>query len=307
MTKELPTVLDPSAFAVQTNGLSRQFGDRTAVSGLNLTVPEGGVYVLVGPNGAGKTTTFRMLLGLLRATSGYARVLGVDAGPGGATRARIGYIPEGRTNPYTWIRVRDMLQHHARYYPSWDNGYAKRLGDALELRMDDKYGKLSKGEARRVELVMALSHRPALLLLDEPTDGLDPVIRATVLSLLAEHMLESPTTMLIATHLVYEMERFADHIGVMRNGKLIAQTHRDSMQLLLRRYLLDVPETWSAPNLPIALLMENGSPRERRWTVWGDEADVRTQLSAAGANVRSVSALTLDEAALALLSSKETK
>jgi ABC-2 type transport system ATP-binding protein len=304
---QLPTVLDPSAFAVQTNGLSREFGKRVAVSGLNLTVPEGGVYVLVGPNGAGKTTTFRMLLGLLRPTSGSARVLGVEAGPGGETRSRMGYVPESRTNPYAWIRVRHMIEHHSRYYPTWDHKYAAHLADALELRMDDKYGRLSKGEARRVELAMALAHRPALLMLDEPTDGLDPVIRATVLSILAEHMVETPTTMLIATHLVYEMERFADHIGVMRNGKLITQTSRDSMQVLLRRYLLDVPETWSAPELPIALLKENGSPRERRWTVWGEEDDVRRKLHAAGANVRSVSALTLDEAALALLSSKEAK
>jgi ABC-2 type transport system ATP-binding protein len=179
------------------------------------------------------------------------------------------------------------------------------LCEAMELRMDAKLGKLSKGETRRVELVMALAHRPRLLLLDEPTDGLDPVIRATVLSLLAEHMTESQTTMLIATHLVYEMERFADHVGVMRAGKLRAQFSRDSMQTRLRRYLLDVPDNWSAPNLPLTIVKENGTPRERRWTVWGEENEVRRQLSAAGANVRSVSSVSLEDAAVALLAMKE--
>ncbi len=306
MRIELPTALNATSYAVRTSGLGKVFGRRAAVTDLALTVPEGSVYVLVGPNGAGKTTTFRMILGMLKPSSGSVDVLGVKAGPNGDTRARIGYVPEGRTVPYKWIRVRDLLAHHARYFPSWDAKYAAHLSDALELRPSEKYSKLSKGEARRVELVMALAHRPSLLLLDEPTDGLDPVIRATVLSLVAEHMTETPTTLLIATHLVYEMERFADHIGVMRGGKLVAQVNRDAMQLKLRRYLLDVPESWSAPDLPLTVLKENGTPRERRWTIWGDEAHVRGQLTSAGANVRGVTPLTLDEAALALLSMKET-
>jgi ABC-2 type transport system ATP-binding protein len=305
MRMGLPKVLDATSYAVRTNGLGRRFGKHAVVSDLALTVPEGAVYVLVGPNGAGKTTTFRMILGLLRPSSGSVDVMGVTSGPGGATRARIGYVAEGRMVPYTWITVRDLLTHHSRYYPTWDDGYATHLSRALELRPSARYASLSKGEARRVELVMALAHRPALLLLDEPTDGLDPVIRATVLSLLAEHMAETPTTLLIATHLVYEMERFADYIGVMKEGRLVTQMERGAMQTSLRRYLLDVPETWSAPDLPLALIKENGTPRERRWTIWGDEADVRGQLTSAGATVRGVSSLTLDEAALALLSTKE--
>src|SRR5690606_1766153 len=144
--------------------------------------------------------------------------------------------PEARAIPYTWLRVRDLLAHHARYYPTWDAAYAAHLCAAMELRLDAKFGSLSKGEARRVELTMALAHRPRLLLLDEPTDGLDPVIRATVLSLLAEHMTESETSMLITTHLVYEMERFADHVGVIRAGRLVAQLDRIAMQTRLRRY-----------------------------------------------------------------------
>jgi ABC-2 type transport system ATP-binding protein len=305
MKAVLPTQLAETSFGVRTHGLTKTFGGRDAVSDVNLTVPEGSVYVLMGPNGAGKTTTFRVLLGLLRPTRGTAEVCGTRSGPDGAVRAHIGFVPEGRSVPYPWIRVRDLLAFHSRYYPSWDATYAAHLSRALELRLDARYGKLSKGEARRVELTMALAHRPSVLLLDEPTDGLDPVIRATVLSLLAEHLAETPTTMVIATHLVYEMERFADHVGVMRSGRLVTQVDRASMQRQLRRYVLEVPENWSAPGLDIAILKENGMPRERRWTVWGDESEITRRLTAAGANVRAVSPLSLDEAALALLSTTE--
>jgi ABC-2 type transport system ATP-binding protein len=199
------------------------------------------------------------------------------------------------------MRVSDLLAHHASYFPSWDGAYAKELSTVLQLRVNDRFGRLSKGEARRVELVMALAHRPRLLLLDEPTDGLDPVVRSTVLRILSEHMSDSPTTMLIATHLIYEMEGLADHIGVIRDGTLVAQLNREAMHERLRRYLLDVPATWSAPAIPFTVLKENGTPRERRWTIWGEEGQVRSALEESGAAVRSVSALSLDESALALL------
>ena len=305
MSGMVPTALSAASYAVRTSGLTKRFGRHVAVSDVSLTLPTGSVYVLIGPNGAGKTTTFRMLLGLLTPDGGEAEVNGLAVSPAGGSRASLGYVPENRALPYTWLRVRDVLSHHSRYFPTWDAAYATRLIEAMELRMDAKFGKLSKGEARRVELTMALAHRPRLLMLDEPTDGLDPVIRSTVLSLLAEHMTESETSMLIATHLVYEMERFADHVGVMRKGKLVAQMDRVDMQTRLRRYLLDVPESWSAPNLPLTILKQNGTPRERRWTIWGDEAEVTSRLIASGANVRAATPLTLEEAALALLSERE--
>src|SRR5690349_2500636 len=148
MNAVLPTQLAETSFGVRTHGLTKTFGGRDAVSDVNLTVPEGSVYVLMGPNGAGKTTTFRILLGLLRATRGSAEVCGIRSGPDGAVRARIGFVPEGRSVPYPWIRVRDLLAFHSQYYPTWDESYATHLSRALELRLDARYGKLSKGEAR---------------------------------------------------------------------------------------------------------------------------------------------------------------
>ena len=115
---------------------------------------------------------------------------------------------------YDWMEVGDLLRFHAAYYSTWDTAYAKTLVQSLGVKTDDRFGTLSKGESRRVQLVMALAHRPGLLLLDEPTDGLDPVIRDRFFAVLASHLAENETTVLISSHLVYESELFADHLGV---------------------------------------------------------------------------------------------
>jgi ABC-2 type transport system ATP-binding protein len=308
MTELLPTRLEARQLAVRTSGIVKTYGRTRALDGVDLTVPHGAFYVLVGPNGSGKTSLLRILMGILRADSGGAEVLGVPFVQGALVRANVGYVPEKHEEPYGWMRVSHMLAHHAAYYRGWDGDYARELVSALDLRIDGRYGRLSKGESRRVQLAMALAHRPALLLLDEPTDGLDPVARDTVLGLLAEHLAASPATVIVSTHLTYEMERLADHIGVMRGGRLAAQLSRDDLMVRLRRYTFDVPATWNggeAAQLGAAVLRRNGSAREARWTIWGDEADVRARLSAAGAAVREVGPITLDEAALALLGRKD--
>jgi ABC-2 type transport system ATP-binding protein len=301
---QLPTRLE-GPHAVETRGLMRRFGKTLAVDDLALTVPEGAFYLLIGPNGSGKTTTFRILLGLLAQHAGTAAVCGVPATPDGRARAHIGYVPESHEVGYGWLRVRDLIDHHAAYFPRWDAGYQQHLEQLLEIRRDERFGRLSKGQARRVQLLLALAHRPSLLLLDEPTDGLDPVARDVVLSVLAEHIAETPTTVLAATHLVYEMERLADHVGVIRDGRLMAQLGREALHAGLRRYTFEVPDNWLGTPELAAVVRQNGTPRERRWTVWGEEPEVRGRLTAAGAQVRSVSALTLDEAAVALLARKD--
>ncbi len=153
---------------------------------------------------------------------------------------------------------------------------------------------------------MALAHRPRLLILDEPTDGLDPVMRDETLGLLVEHITETPTTVLISTHLVHEVDRLADHLGVMRDGKLTAQLPRDQLHRMLRRYRADVPEGWSGvPGLNGTVVRRSGIGREIQWSVWGEEAEVTRHLVSAGATVRDAAPLTLEDAAIALLSRKD--
>jgi ABC-2 type transport system ATP-binding protein len=308
MTAALPIHLGNGPFAVVTQELTKCFGRETALAGVDLQVPEGAVYVLVGPNGAGKSTTLRVLLDLVRADTGTAEVFGLDPRTRGPeVRAQVGYVPERHDWGYGWMRVGRLLEHHAVFFPTWDREYAAHLARAFDLRLDRKFGKLSKGQARRVQLALALAHRPRLLLLDEPTDGLDPVMRDETLGLLAEHIAETPTTMLISTHMVHEVERLADHLGVMRDGRLVAQVPRDLLHRMLRRYRADVPEGWSGvPDLNGTVLRRGGIGREIQWSVWGEERDVAERLTRAGATVRDAAPLTLEDAALALLSRKES-
>ena len=218
--------------AIETTNLSKRYKDQLALDRVDIRVPEGSVYVLVGANGAGKSSTFRILLNLERPTSGDAKVLGL-ATEDPQARAQIGYVPEQQQSPYPWMTCGRLLQHVAAFYPSWNSTYAEHLVKALEIRTDKKSGSLSKGELRRLQLVMAMAHRPPLLLLDEPTEGLDIVARKQVLSLLAEHLADSPTTVVIATHHIHEVDSFTDYVGVLKQGKLHSQMHRDELRQLV--------------------------------------------------------------------------
>jgi ABC-2 type transport system ATP-binding protein len=151
--------------------------------------------------------------------------------------------------------------------------------------------------------VLALAHRPPLLVFDEPTDGLDPLARETTLSVLAEHIAEHAATLLISTHLVHETERLADHMGVLLDGTLRAQATTEEIQRALLRYKAEVPEGWDGmAALDGRVIRRAARGREIEWTVWGDEQEVRTRLGDAGAQVRDITRLSLEEAAVALLS-----
>ena len=305
----LPQTLEGTGpLAVRTHALVKRYGSTTALAGIDLTVPEGAVYVLVGPNGAGKTTTLEILLDLIVADSGSAHVLGLDTHTEGArVRAQIGYVPERGDHVYPWMRVGALMAYHAAYYPAWDAAYAAELAHMFDLRLEKKLRELSKGQQRRVQLLLALAHHPPLLILDEPTDGLDPVMRDQTLAALASHIARFPTSMLISTHQVHEVERLGDHLGVMRDGRLEAQVTRDALRNELLEYQMEVPDGWQAPaGLGGAVIRRSGARREIAWTIWGDEGDVTRQLSDAGATVRRVVPLTLEAAAFALLARDAT-
>lgn len=308
MTHPLPTRLAEGERAVVTRGLTKRYGTETALLDLALEVPLGAVYLLVGPNGAGKSTAVRTLLDLVRADAGSAEVLGMDVrAHAPRVRANVGYVPDRAEWGYAWMRVGRLLAHHAAYFPTWDDAYARRLSQAFDLRLDRRLGDLSKGQARRVHLVLALAHRPPLLLLDEPTDGLDPIVRDELLGILADHLTGTPTTVLLSTHHVSEVESLADHIGALRDGVLRAQLPTSELRRGLLRYRAEVPDGWAGvPTLNGAVLRRVDAPREVQWTVWGGEADVTQQFTKAGATVRDVTPLPLHDATLALLNPKHS-
>jgi ABC-2 type transport system ATP-binding protein len=300
MGAELPRTIDAERFAISATALTKRFGDRCAVDAIDLGVPEGGCYLLCGPNGSGKTTTFNMVLGLLRPDSGTVFVAGAQAGPDGTARARLGHVPEAHLPGYPELRVRDLIEIHSRYRATWDAQYAASLAKTLEVRLEAKAGKLSKGECRRVQLLLALAHRPEVLLLDEPTDGLDRIGRDVFQHLLITHLASTPTTVLVASHVAYELEGLATEVGALRDGRLIAQVTRADLQAKLRAYEFTAPPDWTSPRDLLAGRRES-SGMGRRWTIWGAQDTVVSALTASGAVVRDIASLNLDDATLALL------
>jgi ABC-2 type transport system ATP-binding protein len=300
--------MNAESFAVATHALSMRYGKQTALDAVDLRVPEGAVYVLIGANGAGKSTAMKVLLNLERPDAGRAEVFGLDTGAHGPeVRAQIGYMTESHEHDYPWMTCGRLIRHVAANYPAWDHTYAARLMEIFDVRPERKVGTLSKGESRRLQFVLTLAHRPPLLLLDEPTDGLDPVVRNRTLAHLAEHLADTPTTVVIATHHIHEVESLADHVGVLRAGRLVAQMSRDELRRTVRRYRVEVPEGWEAPaELRTPTLRRSRGGREVQWTLAGEERDVTARLAAAGATVREVTPLALEETALAFLAEEET-
>jgi ABC-2 type transport system ATP-binding protein len=292
-----------SDYAVATHGLSKRYGRKSALDQVELRVPDGAVYVLVGVNGAGKSTLFKVLMNLERPDTGAAEVFGLDTGrQGPEVRAQVGYVPERQDAPYRSMTCARLLRHAATFYPRWDHAYADHLTHALGVVPEQRVGGLSKGETRRLQLVLALAHRPSLFLLDEPTDGLDPVVRRRALALLAEHLADAPATVLMSTHHVHELDSLADHIGVLRDGRLVAQMPREELQRTVRSYQFEVPDGWEAPrDLQATALRRSSTGRDIRCTLVGEEREVTQRLAAAGARVRQVGTLALEDAALAFL------
>jgi ABC-2 type transport system ATP-binding protein len=288
--------------AVATTKLSKRYGNHSALDNVDLEVPEGAVYVLVGANGAGKSTTFRILLNLERPDSGIASVFGLDTGADGPrVRAHVGYVPEHHDPAYRWMTCGRMLEYVAAFYSSWDSSYADRLVKSFDIPLDRKTGSLSKGESRRLQLVTAMAHRPRLLLLDEPTEGLDPVARRRLLTLISEHLSDSPTTVIIATHHVHEVGNLADHVGALSAGRLVAQMSLDELHQKARVYQLEVSDNWNAPSGFFAQPVRV-TGRDAQWTIVGDEADVTERLKRSGAAVQGSRPLSFEDATLTLLS-----
>jgi ABC-2 type transport system ATP-binding protein len=300
---------DPQGLAVRTEGLVKRFGRETALAGVDLSVPEGAVYLLAGTNGAGKSTLLRTLLNIERPNRGTATILGLDSAANGPeVRARAGYVPETGEGTYGWMRAGRFLAHHAGFQANWDEQYAQHLVRLLDVRMESRLGSLSKGQARRVKIVAALAHRPPVLLLDELTDGLDPLAREEVLGLLAAHLADTGATVILSTHLVSEVETLVDHVGVLRSGRLVSQAPAEHLLARLQRYELDAPEGWAAPDALQAMVLrrESGPGKSERLIGAGPEAELAAAIASAGAQVRGVTRLSLAEAIPILLQSEKS-
>ena len=288
--------------AIETRGLRHRAGE-FELRGVDLNVPAGSIYGFLGPNGSGKTTTIRLLLGMAKPVSGEIRVLGraVPADIVGAL-ARTGYVPE-RLHLYGHLTVAEAMAYHGAHYGTWDGAWAERLRDVFRLRADTRIGRLSKGETGKLMILLALAQRPELLVLDEPTDGLDPVVRRDVLSATLDYVSDTGATVFISSHMVHELERVCDWVGVLDDGALVAELPMQEFKSGIKRLrVTDPPTRVEAP--PFTLLArkpDDALTLGETWIVRGWETHMYGFVESLGGRVREVSDLDLEEGFVELL------
>ena len=218
---------------IETNKLSRKFRRLDAVHDLDLTVNSGTVHAFLGPNGAGKTTTIRMLLNILPPSSGDAAVLGRRSRKlGRQDFENIGYVSENQKLPL-WMTVAQLMNYLRPLYPTWDNGFADKLLKDFDLPLGQKLKHLSRGMRMKASLVGALAFRPRLLVLDEPFSGLDPLVREEFLEGIIELTAQEKWTIFISSHDIDEVERLADQVAIIDQGRLLLS---ESIESLLHRF-----------------------------------------------------------------------
>jgi ABC-2 type transport system ATP-binding protein len=243
--------------AIETIDLTRRFGRTEAVNGLTLQVPAGSIFALLGPNGAGKTTTLKLLMNLVRPTRGRATVLGVDSrrlGP--RDFQRIGYVSENQRLP-EWMTPRELFDYCRPFYAAWDEALQAKLEVDLGLTSRAPLRTLSRGTRMKAALLASLAYRPELVVLDEPFTGLDPLVRDELVRGLLEVSGERTWTVVISSHDIDEVERLADWIGFIRDGRLM---FAEPISALLDRFrLVEVV----APDTPAVL------PADPRWLPHG--------------------------------------
>ena len=220
-----------SETVIEIRGLTRHFGKKVALHDVSLAIPRGCVFGLVGENGAGKTTLIKHILGLLKAQIGSVQVFGRDPveDPVGVL-SRIGCLSEDRDLP-DWMRVDELLRYMQAFYPTWDERIADDLCRRFELELRQRVGTLSRGQRARAGLVTALAHRPELLVLDEPSSGLDAIVRQDILGEIIRTVADEGRTVLFSSHLLDEVERVADHVAMVHNGRIVVSDSLDQIKV----------------------------------------------------------------------------
>jgi len=239
-------------FIIETNQLCKSFHNQPALRGLDLRVPAGSIFGFLGRNGAGKTTTIKTLMGLLRCDSGSAQVFGmpvVDADHSVEIRRRIGFVTEDK-ELYPYMTVEGLIRFTRPFFPKWRHDLERRYLQMFELPPGRKIPDLSKGTRSKLMLLLAISRGAELLILDEPTDGLDPAATEDVLRELVSIAASSGTTMFFSSHQLSEVELIADYIGIVDHGRMVVSGSLDDMKVQYQRLQMvfadhvELPKHW---------------------------------------------------------------
>ena len=274
---------------LELKNVTKTFGTFKALDNLNLTVPKGAVYGLVGPNGAGKSTAIRHLTGIYRPDCGSITIGGEPVYENPRVKETVGYIPDDIFF-FTSANLEDMRKFYAGMYPKFDNALFERLKDIFRLPEKTPIRRYSKGMQKQAAFQLTLCCRPDVLILDEPVDGLDPVMRRQVMSLILSDVAERGTTVLISSHNLRELEDVCDHVGIMDQGKMLLEKSLADMQGTTHKLQIvgNIPEG-------LDILHESSSGRLRTLVVRGQAWEIEEKAKAADPAYFDVLPLSLEE------------
>ena len=269
--------------------LTKTFGSFKALDDLTLTVPKGAVYGLVGPNGAGKSTAIRHMTGVYRQDSGQVLLGGMPVYENPAAKEKIGYIPDDIFY-YPSATLEEMARFYKGIYPNFDSGLFRRLYEIFQLPAQGQLRRFSKGMQKQAAFHLALSCRPEVLILDEPVDGLDPVMRRQVMSLILSDVAEHGTTVLISSHNLRELEDVCDHVGIMDHGKMLLEKSLADMQGATHKLQIvgNVPQG-------LEVLHESSSGRMKTLIIRGSAWEISERAAAENPAYFDVLPLSLEE------------
>ncbi|QIB25932.1 ABC transporter ATP-binding protein [Caloranaerobacter azorensis] len=214
---------------IRVKNLDKYFGNFKALDNVNLNVPKGSIYGLVGPNGAGKTTLIKHLTGIYKQNNGDVEISGEKVYENINIKSKIGYIPDDLYF-FPQYTIKNMASYYKRIYPDWNEERYQKLKKVFEIDENKKVNKLSKGMQKQVLFWLTLSIMPKVMILDEPIDGLDPLMRKKVWNLIVEDVAERETTVLISSHNLKELENICDHVGIMHKGKMLIESNLDELK-----------------------------------------------------------------------------
>jgi ABC-2 type transport system ATP-binding protein len=276
--------------AIEAINLAKKFRSGVvAVKELNLAIERGAVYGLMGRNGAGKTTTLRLLMGLLRADTGAARVLGADlwCAPR-SLRGRVAYVSQSQQLP-GWMSLAELSRYAAHFYETWEQVQARDLARSWDLPWDQPVGRMSGGEQRKAAILLALAPRPEVLMLDEPSAGLDPIARREMVDSLVSTMARGDgCTILLSTQIISDLERIVDQVGIMDRGRIVTDMRLEQLQQTTRRVQVIFPG--AAPpadfSIPGALRCNTAGPVMTAVVRLNHENDLEPMRRLAGVRVQ---------------------
>lgn len=280
---------------IEIDRLTRRFANQTALDAVSLCVPRGGVFGLIGGNGAGKTTLLRHILGLLKAQQGSVSVFSLDpvAHPV-EVLGRVGFLSEERDLP-DWMSVGELIRYTQSFYPGWDERFAQELRESFDLDPRARVKNLSRGQRARAGLLTALAHRPDLLILDEPSSGLDPVVRRDIVGAIIRTIADEGRTVLFSSHLLDEVERVADRVAIIHHGQILLTAAMDDLKDQHRRLTLRFDAALERPPQLVGTLSTVGAGHEWTYVCSGESGQLRRAAESLGATILGDSALSLDE------------